>query len=363
MALRNGAFSLRPRGLWLVTSLELRQRIRSARWYVALGIWTLVLLGIGAMALAPVLLTSGWASVAPIARVMFSLHMLLVLFAMLLVTPALSAGSINGDRSAGTLATLQASLLSPLEIVLGKLLAGVITGLAFLVLAMPSVLPLAVLGSVSIFYLARVIVMICFLTFCVTAIGLGLSAITQRQLGSVVLAYVLVFGVTVVGPILWGTSLTVLQQEREVTTYRVDYSSYDTSDHGVCVAETDTVTVLRMDLAQPVLWPNPVIMLAETAPGPNLTEVWENGDVGEADALSLLKLGMREVSSPPHPSDHVTCAPDAEDYPEDLGRPMQIPMWPMGMATWAIAALGSLLLAVLRLAVPIKRLGKGTRIA
>ena len=33
--------------------------------------------------------------------------------------PALSAGSINGDRTAGTLATLQASLLSPLEIVLG----------------------------------------------------------------------------------------------------------------------------------------------------------------------------------------------------------------------------------------------------
>src|SRR5699024_10210041 len=161
--------------------------------------------------------------------------------------------------------------LSPLEIVLGKLVAGLITGLAFLVLAMPSVLPLAVLGGVSIFYLARVILMICFLTLCVTAIGLGLSALTQRQLGSVVLAYVLVFGVTVVGPILWGTSLTVLQQEREVTTYHVDYGSYDPSTQGVCVAETDTVTVLRMDLAQPVLWPNPVIMLAETAPSPDLT--------------------------------------------------------------------------------------------
>src|SRR5699024_4881818 len=32
----NGRFSLRLRGLWLVTSLELRQRIRSVRWYVAL---------------------------------------------------------------------------------------------------------------------------------------------------------------------------------------------------------------------------------------------------------------------------------------------------------------------------------------
>ena len=45
----NGTLSLRPRGLWLVTSLELRQRIRSARWYVALGIWTLLLFGIGVL--------------------------------------------------------------------------------------------------------------------------------------------------------------------------------------------------------------------------------------------------------------------------------------------------------------------------
>ncbi|GAA1485468.1 ABC transporter permease [Brachybacterium fresconis] len=363
MALMNGTLSLRPRGLWLVTSLELRQRVRSVRWYVALGIWTLVLLGIGVMALAPVLYTSGWGAVAPVARVMFSLHMLLVLFAMLLVTPALSAGSINGDRSAGTLATLQASLLSPLEIVLGKLLAGLATGLAFLVLAMPSALPLAVLGDVGILYFARVVAMICFLTVCVAAIGLGLSAITQRQLGSVVLAYVLVFGVTVVGPILWGTSLTVLQQEREVTTYSIDYSNYDTNTHGVCITETDTVNVLRMDLAQPVLWPNPVIMLAETAPTQELETLWQDTDASGFDVLTLLKIGMREVSSPPHPSDHVSCPPDAQDYPEDLGTPMQIPMWPMGVAIWAIAALGSLLLAVFRLAVPIKRLGKGTRIA
>ena len=170
-----GTLALRPRGLWLVTSLELRQRIRSARWYVALGIWTLLLFGIGVLSLAPALYTTEWGVVREVARVMFSLQMILVLFAMLLVTPALSAGSINGDRSAGTLATLQASLLSPLEIVLGKLLAGLVTGLAFLVLAMPSALPLALLGEVSIFYLLRVTATICFLTFCVTAIGLGLS--------------------------------------------------------------------------------------------------------------------------------------------------------------------------------------------
>ena len=179
----NSTLALRPRGLWLVISLELRQRIRSKRWYIALAGWTVVLLGIGALGMAPTLFTAQWGDVEPAAAMIFSLQIILVLFAMLLVVPALSAGSINGDRTAGTLATLQASLLSPLEIVLGKLLAGFATGMAFLVLALPSVIPIAVLGRIGPLYLLRIVVVIVLLTLCVTAVGLGLSAITNRQLG------------------------------------------------------------------------------------------------------------------------------------------------------------------------------------
>ena len=47
----------------------------------------------------------------------------LVLGLGLLVTPTLTSTAINGDRNAGTLATLQVTLLSPAEIALGKLLA------------------------------------------------------------------------------------------------------------------------------------------------------------------------------------------------------------------------------------------------
>lgn len=105
---------------------------------------------------------------------------------------------------------------------LGKLLAGFLTGLVFLLLALPSVVPIAILGGIGPLYFLRTVVVIVLLTLCVTAVGLGLSAVTQRQLGSVVLAYVIVFGVTVVLPIAWGSSAIFLQQEREVTRY---YSS------------------------------------------------------------------------------------------------------------------------------------------
>src|SRR5690606_17385694 len=152
------------------------------------------------------------------------------------------------DRTAGTLATLQASLLSPAEIVLGKLLAGFLTGLAFLVLALPSLVPIAVLGGVGILYMLRLLLVIVVLTLCVTAVGLALSALTQRQLGSVVLAYVIVFGVTVVLPIAWGSSAIVLNEEREVTSYYTVWDDEYSMEESRCASEVVVQTVPRLDL-------------------------------------------------------------------------------------------------------------------
>ncbi|WP_114854166.1 ABC transporter permease [Brachybacterium sp. YJGR34] len=359
----NGTLSLRPAGLWLVASLELRQRIRSVRWYVALGVWTLVLLGIGVLGLAPTLYSAQWEEIQPVAAVVFSLQIILVAFAMLLVVPALSAGSINGDRTAGTLATLQASLLSPLEIVLGKLLAGVLTGLAFLLLALPSVVPIALLGGIGPLYFLRVVAVIVVLTVCVTAIGLGLSAVTARQLGSVVLAYVVVIGVAVVLPIAWGASSFFLIQEREVTAYHPSYTEQtDSAMPDTCVAETETREVPRVDLSLPLLWGNPVVLLAEAAP-PLAQNYWEQSEDENADALRMLKTGMRGAATIAHPAQFNSCGPDMDGYPAHLGEPPNRPLWPMGLTLWMAAGGLALAVATWRLAVPITRLGAGSRIA
>src|SRR5699024_5755008 len=299
----------------------------------ALAVWTLVLLGIGGLGLAPTLYTAQWDGIEPVAAMIFSLQIILVLFAMLLVVPALSAGSINGDRTAGTLATLQASLLSPLEIVLGKLLAGFLTGLAFLVLALPSVVPIALLGGIGPLYFLRAVLVIVLLTLCVTAVGLGLSAITQRQLGSVVLAYVIVFGVTAVLPIAWGSSAIFLQQEREVTSYRSSYS--DDPGAGRCTAETRTEEVPRIDLSMPLLWGNPVELLAETAP-PVPEAIWRH-EGENLDVLRLVKSGVRAAAVVTHPSQNNFCTPHQAGYPADLGDPPNRPVWPMGLGLWLLA--------------------------
>ncbi|AXK46239.1 ABC transporter permease [Brachybacterium saurashtrense] len=355
----NGALALRPRGLWLVTSLELRQRLRSARWYVALGVWTLALLFIGALGLAPTLYSSQWDQLEPVAAVVFSLQIILVLFAMLLVVPALSAGSINGDRTAGTLATLQASLLSPAEIVLGKLLAGFLTGLAFLVLALPSVVPIAVLGGVGPLYFLRVVLVIVLLTLCVTAVGLGLSALTQRQLGSVVLAYVLVFGLTAVLPVTWGVSAVFLQQEREVVSYHATYSTDGAPE--TCEQHMGTQRVPRVDLTLPLMWGNPVVLLAEAAPA--LPQDYWRDDGENPDALRMIKAGMRSAAAIAHPATSNYCEPGLAGYPQQLGDPPNRPIWPMGLALWLLGGTGATAVALQRLRIPVRRLGKGTRIA
>ena len=356
-----GSYALRWRGLRLVTSLELRQRLRSKRWYVALAVWTLVMMGIGALGLGPTLYSAQWEDVGPIAAMVFSLQMILVLFAMLLVVPALSAGSINGDRTAGTLATLQASLLSPTEIVLGKLLAGFLTGLAFLVLALPSLVPIALLGSIGILYMLRLLGVIVLLTLCVTAVGLGLSALTSRQLGSVVLAYVIVFGVTVVLPIAWGSTAVVLNEEREVTNYYSVYDDEYSMEKSRCVAEQVEETVPRLDLSLPLLWGNPVVLLAEAAP--TLPADYDPLEDPDTDLLTTLKTGMRSAATTTHPVHSVHCSPEDPGYPTDLGTPPNRPVWPMGLGLWLLVGALSLLVAVRRLAVPVRHLGAGTRIA
>lgn len=363
----NGALKLRPRGVWLVTSLELRQRIRSKRWYIALGVWTLVLAGLGILVLAPVaLFSSGFREVSPAAAMMFSLLMLLVLFAMLLVLPALSAGSINGDRTAGTLATLQATLLSPLEIATGKLLAGWFTGLVFLALALPSLLPTAILAGIGPLYLLRELLLLAFLALCITAIGLGLSSITNRQLGSVVLTYVLVLSVTVVLPIVWLSSAALLQQKDvTVTEYTYSYVT-DTPGGSTCEAREVQRDIVRLDLSQPLIWANPIVLMADVSPA--LDPDWENSGPEprqgqRPDILRIMREGIRLAIHPLHPSNFNYCTKGMAGYPEDLGRAQHLPMWPMGLASWLLAAGGAFALATWRLSVPIKHLGKGTRIA
>ncbi|MFC0676181.1 ABC transporter permease [Brachybacterium hainanense] len=385
---------LRPHALWLVASLELRQRVRSKRWYIALGIWFVFLMGMSLLIFSSfTVFADGDASffgdgglLRTAGQLCASLSTLLLVFMLMLVLPALSAGSINGDRTAGTLATLQATLLSPAEIVVGKILAGWLVGLAFLGTAMPSVAPSMLLGGSSILYLLRIVLMIGVLSLLVTAFGVGMSSLLARQLGSVVLTYLGVIGTMVILPVIWGASLPMLtvpstQTQYFQTPYEGDWIELGPGAGGggpaltledgeqapregewVCVSwGEDMSTTVHSEFTAPLLWMNPFVLVAETAPALPQDLLGE-GDA-PLDLLAYLKSGVRWASNPQADVFRVQCEPGIPGYPEGVSGAMPWPVWPMGLAAWTLVGGGASVLAITRLRVPMRRISAGTRIA
>ena len=103
--------------LWTIARLELLQRVRTVSWYVLLGVFGLVLLGVTALAF---LAYGGWGTGGP---GVYSVVVYVTLLLILLVSPTLSGNSINGDRDAATLAPVQVTLATAGEILFGKFLA------------------------------------------------------------------------------------------------------------------------------------------------------------------------------------------------------------------------------------------------
>ena len=246
-----GDWSLSWHGVRTVATLELRQRVRSTRWKIALVVWFVVVGGI-------TLLTSGalafWSGGAmgddrPYGPVVFGVVVFFVLFLGLLVAPTLSASAINGDRNAGTLATLQVTLLTAAEIVLGKLVAAWSAALAFLVVSVPFIAWSLVAGGVSLLSVVTTILLLAALLAVVCAIGLGFSALTTKTSGSAVLTYLTVACLTTVSLIMFGLTLPLVSQQTEVRVWSpLESSSEEYGTEPTCEWQTQVLTQSHTEL-------------------------------------------------------------------------------------------------------------------
>lgn len=132
----------------------------------------------------------------------FSLQLLTVCF----VAPAITAGTISGEREGQTIDLLQVSLLSPSDIIVGKLSANI----SFLILLLVTSLPLQSLaylfGGVTYIEILISTLILLVTTLAFSALGLFFSALSPRTLISTVLSYavttLLVFGIPILFTIL-----------------------------------------------------------------------------------------------------------------------------------------------------------------
>ena len=373
-----------------IIRLELTQRIRSVAWYVLLGIFGVLLLGVTALTFISVPRDAFQQA----GSTAYSIIVFFVLLLVVLVSPTLSGNAINGDRDAATLAPVQVTLATTTDIIVGKFLAAWITGLAFLVVSAPFLIFAAVFGEVRADVLLVSLVILIVEVAVVAGLGVALSGILARPLFSVAVTYLTVAALVVGTPIAFGLVGTAFPTEIEsrqrylqpvwnepmqVPEECMTAEPGATTPSPECVDlgfgpgveepeyecgpwMTSTYTSPRFDRVWWLLAANPFVILADATP-----TVWRDGY--PIDAFGALKVGVRTAQIAPDPvqeydeCDNATGVPGG-DYPTSEEQVAgTVPSWFVGLGV-QLALLALLMWrAAVRTHTPSRRLPPGTRIA
>jgi len=301
-------------------------------------------------------------------RMIFGIIVFLVLSLGGLIAPALSATSVNGDRSAGVLATLQTTLLTPTQIVLGKLAAAWLVGLALLVAAAPFIAWAYLDGGTPVLRLLVVLAILALTLLVVCAVGLGYSALTARTSSSAVLTYLTVALLYLGLPLLFALSFPLVSQTDKVTLSSLEpINPGDTSTNPAlhCVTTVESVSRPHTERSWWLLAASPYVLLADASPRIDPAST-VNGSSSGSDPLSVIRQGVRDARLGPAPIDG-SCAnlqagdqfsAQRSDQRDALGV-----TWPYGLAANLLLGLAFTLTAIRRLRSPARSLPRGTRVA
>lgn len=370
-----GTWTLSPRGVRTVATLELRQRVRSNRWYVLLFVWVGVLGFLTFLIRTAILGTYGGFDDsiggldpqaeaqrhAQAGRVIFGIIVFLVLSLGALVAPALSATSVNGDRQNGVLATLQTTLLSPAEIVVGKLLAAWVVALALLAAATPFIVWAYLEGGTPLPRLLAVLGLLALTLLVVCAVGLGWSAVAARTSSSSVLTYLTVAMLGLGLPLLYALSIPLVTQDEPVQVRTTQATNSDGSTF-TCVTETQVLNRAHTERSWWLVAASPYVIVADAAPRPTATYLGDDPLTGISALVREARLG------PPSTEDQcgqepLTAEQNAEqDLRAEQGARLS-PVWPWGLASNLLLGAVFVVVAVRRLVAPAHRLPRGTRVA
>lgn len=363
----------RPRVTWhgikTVARLELTQRLRSSRWRTVLVLW---FIGVGAICLliAAALTSSMGYNDTPVGPMIFALNVMFILFMGLLVTPSLSSTAINGDRNAGTLAILQASLLTPMEITLGKLAAGWLSSVSFVVVSIPFIVWSLAAGGVTIITVVVVLLTMCLLLGVICAVSLYMSARMVKTGTSTVMSYLVVASVSVITLILFGLSTVVFVFNQNASSMQPTKWDPDTGNPTQCAPVEMTYSNPRTDLTWWLLAANPFVIIADVhvaAPQAQL------GGFSQEDPLQTISTGVRELRAGFEESynyEAMWCNPDGSvvsetEFNERNNKPPRQAgaVWPYGIGIYLAVGALAVNRTANRLRTPYDQLAKGVRIA
>lgn len=354
--------------LGTLVRLELLQRLRSVAWYVLLGVFALLLLAVAVLSVFAFGGETGWGPGV------YSTVSYMTLLLVLLVAPTLSGNSINGDRDAATLAPVQVTLATTGEILWGKFLAAWITGLAFVVVAVPFLIAASLSGEVSAGTAVVSVAILIAESAIVAAIGVAVSGLLSRPLFSVATTYLVVAALavgTLIGFGLIGASI----RSDATSSYRS--VEFDETGMAVCADggsdcldgggqmacgpwQVDHYTVARYDTVWWLLAANPFVVLTDATPATF------DADGYPEDLFGQFKVGIRYAQVPPDLAPRwdectqtdLTNEPNAQEMLAET-----IPSWFVGLGVQVLLAAGLFWGAWARTRTPARRLPRGSRIA
>ncbi len=299
----------------------------------------------------------------------FEIVVAFVLLFGLLVAPALSANAINGDRAGGTLAILQVTLLTPGQILWGKFFAAWAAALAFLVTSVPFLLVGVVLGGMTAGHILVALLMLAVELGVVCGIGVGISALANRPLFSIVISYLTIAALVVGTLISFGLGLsvtrgTVMANEPHYTP-SANFSGNSGQGAGdsqygpqyVCQGPLTEQPTARTERVAWLLSLNPYVVVADAIPYPSRGGAQPGMSVS-AGMLEGISQGARAALAGPEGT--FPCA-NGKVQPRYLEQ--TTPMWPLGLALQFLLAGGLMWLGWRALRTPARRLAQGTRIA
>lgn len=340
-------------GVLTVARLELMQRFRGARWYIAFVLWFACIAGIAMLT---------WLALADsetaVGSITFDVVLFFVLGLSLLIMPALTATSVNGDRDAGVLATLQTTLLTATDIILGKLLASLVMAATFLALAAPFLVLALFQGGVGLLAAARVLLVLGLILLTVCALGLMYSTLVARPVGSAVLTYITVAGLSFLTLILFAMSTPFVSDQEPARIHGQRYDVSAPTGPPRCEDYTELRHVVHTERTWWLLGVNPFVIVADAAPH----------DLGDDSAsgftpLRWISYGTRLAKAGP-PEVRDECYLDGDSTTDGEARVAdEFPAWPVGLAIYVLAAAGATAIAIRRVRTPIRRLPSGTRVA
>ncbi|MEP7018579.1 MAG: ABC transporter permease [Actinomycetota bacterium] len=370
-------------GVRTIAILELRQRLRTSRWPIVIGIWFL-LIGIVAG-------LTWWAvSNQPGDRgtTLYDVVLFFVLGLGMLVVPSLTATSINGDREHGVLATLQTTLLTSGDIVVGKLVAAWAISLAFLLAASPFLVWAWIAGGVEVGRMLLAVAVLVFVLAVVCALGLMFSALTARTISSAVLTYLTVAALTVGTVIAFLLSIPIMSTDVTVPVRTVPEDWFQQNQGAAadgqpmaeptaadCVVVNRVQTIYHTERTWWLLALNPFVVVADAAP--SRKQVVYLG----FEPLQMISDGARTARMGVTPGTQNECWPELQQTQLQPGSngaigpggPQQQvererlnkvhAVWPYGFAFLGVIGAASIWVSLRRLRTPIHKLPRGTRIA